>query len=380
MTDKKTQSKVQTHPIYDVLTSLLSIDETDTNKKKTIPKLSQKHKSLIKELKEYKALSEPHLKELAKLVALVAPNCTLLTQLTFIAFENRSSGVCAAIIDDCAKLVSLIAFNIPSAAQKNIFLTISESVGDHNKTQRFVEKLETQYRLKQSVNANRIQSSKLAIEESLTEDNKINETKQLENVVAIGLSWCICKGTTQSEDSIQYISQRYSRDLELDDGINQKIAMYLTQEATKQSKTDLFQVIRYFSNKVEFAERQKTSEQNKVLEQIKNVNSLKGHLSEKELLIKNQQLELETLQQKVNELDGKLNDQQELGKAERVHLKDDHGRVKSKTLNLLEEDVLPLLKTSLHALDKETPKTHVAIHNIDLISENIEGMIKWLKK
>jgi hypothetical protein len=380
MTDKKTQSKVQTHAIYDVLTSLLSVDKNETNKKKTIPKLSQKHKSHIKELKEYKALSEPHLNELAELVALVAPNCTLLTQLTFIAFENRSGGVCAAIIDDCAKLVGLIAFNLSSVAQKNIFMTISESVGDHNKTQRFVEKLETQYRLKQSVNVNRIQISRLEIEENLTEDNKINEAKQLENVVAIGLSWCICKGITQSEDSIQYISQRYSRDLELDEGITHKIAMYLTQEATKQSKTDLFQVIRYFNNKVEFAERQKTSEQNKVLEQIKKVNSLTVNLSEKVSLIKNQQLELEKLQQKVNELDGKLNDQQELGKAERVHLKDDHGRVKSKTLNLLEEDVLPLLKTSLHALDKETPKTHVAIHNIDLISDNIEGMIKWLKK
>ena len=67
-------------------------------------------------------------------------------------------------------------------------------------------------------------------------------------------------------------------------------------------------------------------------------------------------------------------------KAERVHLKDDTGKVKSKAINLLEEDVLPTLKTSLKGLKKDEPKVGFAVDKLDLVIEDIEGALQWFKK
>lgn len=67
-------------------------------------------------------------------------------------------------------------------------------------------------------------------------------------------------------------------------------------------------------------------------------------------------------------------------RAKRTHLRDNTGQVKAKAFNLLTEDVVEPLKLSLSALQRENPKTAVAIHHIELAMESIERDIKWFKE
>jgi len=67
-------------------------------------------------------------------------------------------------------------------------------------------------------------------------------------------------------------------------------------------------------------------------------------------------------------------------RATRTHLRDNAGQAKAKAFNLLTEDVLEPLKLSLAALQREKPKTEVAVHQIELAVESIERDIKWFSE
>lgn len=41
---------------------------------------------------------------------------------------------------------------------------------------------------------------------------------------------------------------------------------------------------------------------------------------------------------------------------------------------------MPNLENSFKALDREKPKVHVAIHNLDVIMERVEEELTWFRK
>ncbi len=72
---------------------------------------------------------------------------------------------------------------------------------------------------------------------------------------------------------------------------------------------------------------------------------------------------------------GKLSEQ-----ATRVHLRDDAGQAKARANTLLSEDIAPQIELALKALNRDTPKVEVAIHQIELALESIDKGLPWFSK
>ncbi|WP_158768847.1 hypothetical protein [Paraglaciecola sp. L1A13] len=377
---KKPQRAPLTGSIFELLHSFASKTSKELKEKKstTITKLSISQQSLLKNSIDLKPLSAKQLAELKPILLNVDPSFSLIVQIVLIAIEHKKHGVGTVIVEDCARLISILIFNMSADTQTSIYFSLTSGSQGKVDLERFAANLDAQYK-----SVIRLQN------EDVDESNLTNTgepispatvKKQQQNISTLGILWCLSKGRVAPTDVIEFLCHQYSKDIVIEEETKTDIALFLNQILSKPESKKLFQLIKYFTDKVSGSERIRINEQKELVKQKKTINSLMQELNDNETQTENYEIELKQLKEKIAQLENSLDSQQKLGTADVVHLKDDHNKVKSKTLNLLEEDVMPLLQTSLHALNKDTPKTHVAIHHIDLVLENIEGTIKWLKK
>lgn len=92
------------------------------------------------------------------------------------------------------------------------------------------------------------------------------------------------------------------------------------------------------------------------------------------------QQEIELLKASLSQVKTQSEEQVLDDKAQRVHLKDDVSKAKSRAFNLLNEDVKEPLKLSLNALQREKPKVEIATHYVELVLESIERELSWFRK
>lgn len=69
----------------------------------------------------------------------------------------------------------------------------------------------------------------------------------------------------------------------------------------------------------------------------------------------------------------------EVYKARCTHLKDDTLKVQARAHNLLNENVLEVLRLVEAALDRPKPKLEVALHHLQLVIEDVEAAIPSFK-
>ena len=72
-----------------------------------------------------------------------------------------------------------------------------------------------------------------------------------------------------------------------------------------------------------------------------------------------------------------LLDQIDLYRARCTHLRDDTLKVQAKAFNLLNEDVLDILRLVEAALDRPNPKLDVALHHLQLVIEDVEAAVPF---
>jgi hypothetical protein len=368
--------------LFTILSAIFEKIKANAGKEKVAAvKLSTKDISAIKSAKKHEKLSESQFQNMADLVLRFDTNLRVLQQITSTAVTNFNEGVASALVEDCAKLASVCLINKEQAQKKSVFLMLWEGPDVHKSVQRFMDLLENQVQLRIKKIEHDLDDIDGVQAASSAFDKGMFDSKQTsKNISSIGLFWLVSKGLAENASIIEYLLNRFGNDIEIDQSAMGGISLYLIQKSLPTRDRQTLMVGQYF--------RQQRAE----VQHEKNVEASRRQATEKALTAEQQKVtalkqENEAFEKKIRELELSLGDKQsqlkeqhELGKAERVHLKDDHGKAKFKTLNTLEEDVLPLLSKTNHALDKEVPKVHVATHQLELITEEIEGLIKWLKK
>jgi hypothetical protein len=373
--NKKAPSLELKGSIFELLHSF-ELKNTTDRKTPIAAKLSNMQQTALKSAGDLKPLSAQQLAKIKPILLSIDPGFSLLLSIALLAFENKKSS--AVIVEDCAKLISVLAFNMSTELSTSIYFSLKSCSSDKVDLERFAIELSSEHE-----NAGKVKSKNVDEDNGTDASQTISSAtnkKQTKNLTIIGLLWCLSKGRVESGDVIEYLGREYSKELVLNGDEKRQVAIFLNKMLDKSDSKSLFLLVKYYIDKVAIADRQRMTEQAKVASLEEKIASLTQSLSIKEAQAEKHETDLSQLQSKIAQLENSLDSQKKLGTADVVHLKDDHNKVKSKTLNLLEEDVIPLLQTSLHALNKDTPKTHVAIHNIDLVLENIEGTIKWLKK
>lgn len=372
----KSKDKDQIESFFDVLTNALSRIKEAAVKEKSLPnKLTAKEGSAIKRIESHSLLSDNQFLSLAQQIDTLDPNLRLMQQVASVAANHSKDVVRASLIEDCSRLVSVWWTGVELAQKRSIFLSIWDKLSSKS-LQSFFDLLQGQF------DSRCRQLSDDSAEGS--DDTKLtpsfDQKELLENIKFVAIHWLLVKGLVEAAEVVDFLIEKNCQDLDLQPSDLQKLSIFVIENVHHEREPKLLKLLKYMLT------------QQAELQRTKNIELSKRSYVEKELLaekqknaqydVKNAELREKVLklQSSLDELNKQLEHQQALGKAERVHLKDDHGKVKHKTLNTLEEQVMPLLEMTSHALNKEVPKVHVATHKLEQITDEIEGIIKWLKK
>jgi hypothetical protein len=215
-----------------------------------------------------------------------------------------------------------------------------------------------------------------------TEDNfKISTAdlkKRSANIVAIACLWALETGKCSTSKAITQMRQVMLPDDKPPTNVDTETC-YSFASTIKSPINEFNTAIHYFEHGLEVSNERLRHAESAILlkdsELARNRNQqdeLKGAIEDKDAEIKALKAELENLKAESHER--KLSEQ-----ANRVHLRDDAGKAKSKAYNLLSEDIEPAMQLSLKALNRERPKVEVAIHQIELALESIEENLSWFK-
>lgn len=372
----KSKDKEQIESFFEVLTNALSRTKEAAEKEKSLPnKLTAKESSAIKRIDTDSALSDSQFLLLAQQVSTLDPNLRLMQQVASVATNHSNEKIRSSLIEDCAKLVSVWWMGVDLAQKRSIFLSVWEKLSSTS-LQSFIELLEGQYEARCRKSSD--DAAQDADDSKLTAS--VDHVELLANIKFVALHWLLIKGLVEATEVVDFLIGQHCQELDVLPKDLQKLSLFVIENVQHERDPKLLKLLKYMLN------------QQTELQRAKNVEISKRSYVEKELLSEKQknaqhdqqnaelQKKVLTLQASIDELNKQLEQQQALGKAERVHLKDDHGKIKHKTLNTLEEQVMPLLEMTSHALNKDVPKVHVATHKLEQITEEIEGIIKWLKK
>ncbi|MEZ9819673.1 hypothetical protein AB4238_03455 [Shewanella sp. 10N.286.45.A1] len=224
------------------------------------------------------------------------------------------------------------------------------------------------------------------------ETYKPAQKKTLEaNILAIAHIWTFETGKSDIEitlnsfnkllaDSLKPVDSKKAVSIDGDGHAKTSMVYFLASITSSSLLKDFSATLSYFKARQEAAKSASISarrevgdlaEKNKKLE-----NKIKNHKSE----VQERDALIEDLKQQLTALTEQSSESELSLKAQKVHLKDDTSKAKAKALNFLEEELLSTLQSSLKALDRETPKVHIAVHNIDVMIERVEEELEWFKK
>lgn len=211
------------------------------------------------------------------------------------------------------------------------------------------------------------------------------------NVLVIAHIWAFENGKGDIETIINNFSRLLADkavplydnktvEIEVDEQAKTGIVYFLASQTSSPLLKDFSSTLSYFKARQDAAQGESSNlkranaewqtQSSKLNQQVE---SLKAEGHQKDLLIKQLSAEIQSLKEQHVESEQSV-------KAQKVHLKDDTSKAKAKALNLLEEEVLSTLYNSYKALDRETPKVHVALHNLDVMIERVEEELEWFKK
>lgn len=212
---------------------------------------------------------------------------------------------------------------------------------------------------------------------SSSEQQKTLE-KQHRNLLLIGVLWLLNESRCDLRDIIGYL--------------NQSVVVNHGSKATLKDVSLLLawqwvspnpRIIRLLAMQ---AEQNKQLEdglkrtEKLMLQKEQQIEQLRCDLTAKKNEVQRAITEARNYQTSLDELKKQAEDQQLDARAARTHLRDSEGKVRAKAFNLLSEEVLEPLRLSLSALQRENPKTKVAIHQIELVVESIERDLQWFKE
>jgi hypothetical protein len=198
---------------------------------------------------------------------------------------------------------------------------------------------------------------------------------QRDNILFIGALWLIAQGKAVPNAAIEFFADLLKEQTSRIQS-NRAIAIFLAEQYANQDSL-LADTIDYFKKQFSELADQRKFLQSKQHAQEMELNKLQAKVMEQHSAIADKDKQIALLQAETEQLKHALQEQQLDERATRTHLRDNAGQAKAKAFNLLSEDVLEPLKLSLAALQREKPKTEVAVHQIELAVESIERDIKW---
>lgn len=393
MAEEKTKPIKVFNSMKEILFDIFSLDiDKKTNKAKPL-KLLVNHEIAIKNIKLNDQLTEVELKKLINLVRENDVEFKVLLQLAISAEMCNHSEIKRKLIIICVSIVSSLEFLNPLSAVDNIFEGMLSEYKDNKDSVGILNaQLKKKFEYRAEGIKNRVQINKTKESRNVVTDEDGNSDKpkgmtlvQLEslrkNIQVLSCLWCLEFGKSKPDLILDWLYKILSEDTKDNNTKEyQSVSYFLAKQLSAPKRHSLVESISHFREKELSAKKLCWNEQQKAhqlsdknIELTSKISLLKESIANKETQIieLNKEIEFLKKQSETNVLQVK---------AERVHLKDDTGKVKSKAINLLEEDVLPTLKTSLKGLRKDEPKVSFAVNKIDLVIEDIEGALQWFKK
>lgn len=198
---------------------------------------------------------------------------------------------------------------------------------------------------------------------------------QRNNILLIGALWQMAQGKTDLNAAIEFFSGLLNEQTSPSQS-PRAVAVFLAEQYANQDSL-LADAMDYFKKQFAVLAGQQKFLQSKHNAQEAELKKLQTTVMEQLSAIADKDLKIAQLQTETEQLKQAHQEQQLDERATRTHLRDNAGHAKAKAFNLLSEDVLEPLKLSLAALQREKPKTEVAVHQIELAVESIEKEIKW---
>ena len=342
-----------------------------TDKMKPI-KLLASHVNSLVDLPISTKMSINERESLSKIV--LESDCELKTLLSLLVASEkaRHPEVRKEVLEFTCHVINNITFLNPTS-DTNIFLLKDISQTNSGYLARLVKVLQDRFEIYKG------------------ENYKPSQKRNLEaNILAIAHIWAFETGKADIDTSLnsftRLLATRVPDDiekhvnLEMDKQATTGMVYFLASQTNSSLLKDFSSTISFFKARQEAAQSESTNlkrtnsdlqeRHGKLLEKIE---SLKTDSLKKDNLIKQLSEEILSLKEQHSESEQSL-------KAQKVHLKDDTSKAKAKALNFLEEEVLSTLENSYKALDREAPKVHVALHNLDVMIERVEEELRWFKK
>lgn len=295
------------------------------------------------------------------------------------ALESKTRG---QLLDFCAQAISR-NWIASHRQENNIFISLAEPIGFDNSEilANLTMKVDVEYERRIENLKKRIKEQNNlggASEKSIRSQKPEQLISQRENLLSICYLWATEKGKCEPKKAIAAFEKRLLKNVNNSDSLR-SVYYFLASQQMDNKKGAADTVLYYDDLLCKANERRRVSEdkalatQNQLLRE-KDIN---GELHKKNAQY---QEEIESLKAQLSHATYESNEQQLDQQAQRVHLRDDASKAKSKAYNLLTEEVDGPLKLSLKALLRESPKVEVAAHQIELAIESINRELKWFKK
>ncbi len=363
--------------------------ENEAGKTKKTLKLLSAHKKYLNNIVFKDRVSTDILNKYPGIILARDSELKLTTEIitnVYNAANNEAKNSCINFFCD---VIGEISFLNPTKQESNVFRAILSSLGNNENAlaylinelnKRFDKRLEGIK--KSSSKAESIRSVEIKeIEiDSVPKNVTTAQLKNLRyNVLAIATLWSVSLGKTTQTKAIDTLSNIFTAEVD-EKSLILSIESFLAGHINSSNKKELGALIARFLKNEQDALDDKRKAQEQSQHYKKQLDKALADTQSLNLQLSDSNKKIDELQSQLQNLQKTIESKEQLGKAERVHLKDDTGKVKSKAINLLEEEVIPPLRTSLKALDRDEPKIKVAIHNIDVIIEEVEGALQWFKK
>lgn len=358
--------------LEDLITALLTPDLDKKTKKKKPLKLTSSHIRALVDMPISAKLTSEQCKSLSKLLLESDVELKVLLSLMVAAAKCRHSEVRKEVLGFSVHVVNNITFLNPME-DSNIFLLRDISEENSGYLARLIKQLRSRFEKYQGKNL------------------KPAQKRHLEsNILAIAHIWAFENGKADIDKTLDSFSRllisiqpdeaEKSVNIEVDTLAATGMVYFLASQTTSPLLKDFSSILSFFKAKQDAAQSESSRSKRATVdlqEKYKNLETqtdiLKAESFKKDELIK--QLTGEILSLKEQQVES-----QQSITAQKVHLKDDTSKAKAKALNFLEEEVLPNLENSYKALEREKPKVHVALHNLDLMIERVEEELKWFRK
>ncbi|MCK8102400.1 hypothetical protein [Pseudoalteromonas sp. 2CM36K] len=382
--NKAAKKEVVFNSIDEVIVDVFKEGEAGKTKKPL--KLLSTHKKYLNNIVFKDRVSADILKKYPGIIFARDSDLKLTTEIVTNVYNATNNEAKNSCINFFCDVIGEISFLNPTKHDSNVFRAILSSLGDNENAlpylinelnKRFDKRLEGIKKSKSKAEAAKINESEI---DSAPKGMTAAQLKSLRyNVLAIAALWSVSLGKTTQTKAIDTLSNILTAEID-EKSPSLSIESFLAGHINSSSKKELGALIARFLKTQQDAQDDKRKAQEQSQYYKKQLDKALADTQSLNLQLSDSNKKIEELQSQLQKLQETIESKEQLGKAERVHLKDDTGKVKSKAINLLEEEVIPPLRTSLKALDRDEPKVKVAIHNIDVIIEEVEGALQWFKK